>query len=504
MCIDCHGDQGQGLSDEWRLTFALEYHNCWESGCHGSDFDENSFEIPQTGAPAIAGSIYQSRFSNAFELKTYILNSMPLSPPDSLTSEQAWDLTAFVLSLNKRDLTGLKLTDVNASAIPTNLDVNIPKSIFPGVFVLCVALLLVGVRITARGKLSDEKKMGGAKRPSFYHHLHPPYIPAAQSRFRYTLGTGGIAVFLSLILLITGLLEMYYYVPTSDQAAESIQTMTTLIPFGDLIRNLHYWSAQFLVIVMTVHLSRVVLTGAYAPPRRFNYLLGIGLFVTILLLNFTGYVLRWDEGIRWALVVGTNLVKTIPWIGEGIYQFLIGGAEPSSATVTRFYAWHVFGLTLMVGILILWHIFRVRRDGGIAAPAREKPLKIQRISRFELVRREVLVMVIVSAFLLLFSLIMTAPIEAPLSTNGMSGDSQAPWFFLWIQQLLRLGDPFLWGVLVPVLVIFVLGLVPYVLPNARDEELGKWWPRGNRWAQILTSSIIIMILVLTVWGVIVN
>jgi mono/diheme cytochrome c family protein len=100
MCVDCHGDQGQGLSDEWRLTFPTEFQECWESGCHGSDFVENSFEIPQTGAPAIAGSNYQFRFSNAFELKTYILDKMPLSPPDSLTSEQAWDLTAFVLSLN--------------------------------------------------------------------------------------------------------------------------------------------------------------------------------------------------------------------------------------------------------------------------------------------------------------------------------------------------------------------------------------------------------------------
>jgi quinol-cytochrome oxidoreductase complex cytochrome b subunit len=297
---------------------------------------------------------------------------------------------------------------------------------------------------------------------------------------------------------------MYYYVPASDQAAESIQTMTTLVPYGDLIRNLHYWSAQFLVIVMSIHLLRVVLTGAYAPPRRFNYLLGIGLLVTILLLNFTGYVLRWDEGIRWALVVGTNLVKTIPWIGEGLYQFLIGGAEPATATVTRFYAWHVFGLTLIVGILITWHIFRLRRDGGIAAPAREKSLKTQRISRFELVRSEVQVMVIVTVLLLVLSLILAAPIEAPLSTNGMSGDSQAPWFFLWIQQLLKLGNPFLWGVVVPVFVVFVLGLAPYFLPNAKDEELGRWWPRGNRWAQILTLSILLMILVLTVWGAIAN
>ena len=81
------------------------------------------------------------------------------------------------------------------------------------------------------------------------------------------------------------------------------------------MRNLHYWAAQFLVIVALVHLLRVIFTGAYAPPRRFNYLLGMGLLVLAVLLDFTGYVLRWDEGIRWALVAGTNLVKSIPLIG---------------------------------------------------------------------------------------------------------------------------------------------------------------------------------------------
>ena len=145
---------------------------------------------------------------------------------------------------------------------------------------------------------------------------------------------------------------MYYYVPTPGQAAISVETITTLVPFGNLIRNLHYWSAQFLVIVMTIHLLRVTLTGAYAPPRRFNHLLGVGLLVFILLLNFTGYVLRWDEGIHWALVVGANLLKTIPWIGDGLYQFVIGGSEPGAATLIRFYAWHIFGLTLGAVILM--------------------------------------------------------------------------------------------------------------------------------------------------------
>ncbi len=88
------------------------------------------------------------------------------------------------------------------------------------------------------------------------------------------------------------------------------------MPYGGLIRNLHYWGAQALVLVLFIHLLRITLTGAYKKPRRFNYLLGLALLVLTLALDFTGYILRWDQGTSWALVVGTNLIKTIPGIGN--------------------------------------------------------------------------------------------------------------------------------------------------------------------------------------------
>jgi len=302
-------------------------------------------------------------------------------------------------------------------------------------------------------------------------------------------------------LLVTGLLEMYYYIPTPAQAAASVQTITTLVPFGSLVRNLHFWSAQFLVVLVTVHLLRVALTGACAPPRRFNYLLGLSLFVLVLLLDFTGYMLRWDEGIRWALVVGTNLLKTIPGVGQGLYQFIIGGSEPGAATLIRFYAWHIFGLALITVILVVWHVFRVRRDGGIAVPPPVLRQEKSRITRFDLLRREVLAIIIACVVLLIFSLIVPAPIDQPISGgNALSGDSRAPWFFLWIQQLLKLGNPFVWGVLTPLMVVIILGLLPYILPNAKKEELGRWFPAGNRVMQVLIVWIIFAIFLLTIWG----
>jgi quinol-cytochrome oxidoreductase complex cytochrome b subunit len=335
-------------------------------------------------------------------------------------------------------------------------------------------------------------------RPNFLHHLHPPTIPARQARLRYTLAAGGLALFLSLVLLVTGLLEMFYYIPTPDQAANSIQTLTFLVPFGGLVRNLHYWSAQFLLVVTLVHLLRVVFTGAYAPPRRFNYLLGLGLLVLVVLLDFSGYVLRWDEGIRWALVTGTNLVKFIPLIGNELYSILVGGTQPGPATLIRFYGWHIFGLTLAAGLLTGWHIFRVRRDGGIAVPP--PPLRVDqlRITRFELVRREVLAMLMATTALLLLSTFAPAPLAAPITSTSPTLEAvRAPWFFLWVQQMLRLGNPFFWGVVIPLAFLVLLSLIPYLFPPPAKSDLGRWFPKSNRLAQGLAIIILISMIALT-------
>lgn len=338
-------------------------------------------------------------------------------------------------------------------------------------------------------------------RPSFFHHLHPPTIPAAQSRWRYTLGAGGTAIFLVVILLVTGALEMFYYIPTPDQAALSIQTITYFVPFGGLLRNLHFWAAQLFIVVSAIHLVRVIFTGAYIPSRRFNYLLGLALFVISILLNFTGYILRWDQGIQWALVVGTNLIKTIPFIGDSLYRALIGGVQPGSATLIRFYAWHIFGLMLPASFLIGWHAFRVRRDGGIALPPPKLRADPERISRFELVRREILAMVFTGLALLIFSIFTPAPIASPIvEMTTLTGEVRAPWFFLWVQQMLKWGDPFFWGVLIPSVILVVLIFIPYVFPKPIESELGRWFPKSNRLAQITLAAIALAVIILTLFS----
>jgi len=336
-------------------------------------------------------------------------------------------------------------------------------------------------------------------RPSFFHHLHPPTIPAAQSRWRYTLGAGGTAVFLMLILGVTGVLELFYYIPNPEEAAQSVQTITYLVPFGWLIRNLHYWAAQLLLVVSAIHLLRVIFTAAYSFPRRFNYLLGLGLFVLSILLDFTGYILRWDVDICYPLMTGTNLLKTIPLIGDSLYRIATGGGEACSTALLRFYIWHIFGLTIVAFILIVWHAFRVRRDGGIAVPPPKLRTDTARLSRNELVKREVLAMFIVSIVLILLSSFFPAPI-APAMTEGVdiTGEARAPWFFLWVQQMLKWGDPLIFGVLIPLGVLVVLALIPYIFPKPNDAEIGSWFPRSNRLAQVAAGVISIIVIGLTI------
>jgi quinol-cytochrome oxidoreductase complex cytochrome b subunit len=338
-----------------------------------------------------------------------------------------------------------------------------------------------------------------AMRNTFFHHLHPPTIPAAQARWRYTLGAGGTAIFLMLILGATGILEMFYYAPNPNDAALSVQTISYHIPFGGLIRNLHYWAGQFLMVVSAVHLLRIVFTGAYTKPRRFNYLLGLALFVILVLLNFTGYILRWDQDICWALVAGTNLLTTIPVIGDFLYRIAVGGGDACSHALLRFYTWHIFGLAMLAVILGVWHAFRVRRDGGIAIPpAPSRPDK-QRISRNELVFREILGMLYIGTALILLASFVPAPIAAAITGKPtVPVEASAPWFFLWVQQMLGWGNPFFWGVLVPLLILLILALIPYVFPQPAESEQGRWLPRSNRLAQIALSMIALLVIVLSV------
>jgi quinol-cytochrome oxidoreductase complex cytochrome b subunit len=331
------------------------------------------------------------------------------------------------------------------------------------------------------------------KRPNFFYHLHPPTLPAREARFGYTFGLGGISLLLFLVLGVTGVLEMFIYLPTPAGAAESVRQITYLAPFGWLLRNMHYWAGQMMVGTVILHMARVVLSGGY-KGRRFNWLIGMALLALTLLLDFTGYVLRWDQDTAWALVTGTNLVNAIPGIGPVLYRVLVGGQAVGQATLLRFYAWHVIGLALVAAALSGWHSFRVRRDGGIS-----HRVPTPRVGREQLVRTESIAALLTLAALVGISIFANAPLGPAADLSVPAAEARAPWFFLWIQELLRSASPFLAGVLAPFAVFTLLSVLPYTFDRGQTG-VGEWFNRPGRLAQSVFLAIAIVVISLTARG----
>jgi quinol-cytochrome oxidoreductase complex cytochrome b subunit len=199
-------------------------------------------------------------------------------------------------------------------------------------------------------------------------HLHPTRVHRTHVKITHTYCLGGLSFFLFLGLTITGVLLMFYYVPSVDRAYQDMQALQTDVRFGMLMRNTHRWMAHGMVITVLLHMMRVFYTGAYKPPREFNWVVGVVLLVLTLLLSFTGYLLPWDELAFWAITVGTNMIGSDPILGETNHFVLVGGFEVGQNALIRFYTLHVVGLPLLAAIFMAVHFWRIRRDGGLARP----------------------------------------------------------------------------------------------------------------------------------------
>ena len=199
-------------------------------------------------------------------------------------------------------------------------------------------------------------------------HLHPTRIHRTHVKITHTFCLGGLSFFLFLGLTITGTLLMFYYVPSIERAYQDVLALETDVRFGMLMRNMHRWMAHGMVLTVLMHMMRVFYTGAYKPPREFNWVVGVVLLVLTLLLSFTGYLLPWDQLAIWAITVGTNMVGSAPLLGEPNRFVLVGGFQVGANALIRFYTLHVVGLPLMAAVFMMVHFWRIRRDGGLAKP----------------------------------------------------------------------------------------------------------------------------------------
>jgi quinol-cytochrome oxidoreductase complex cytochrome b subunit len=194
-------------------------------------------------------------------------------------------------------------------------------------------------------------------------HLHPTTIRRASLKVTYTFCLGGLSFFFFLVLTVSGVLLMFYYVPSVTQAYQNIKDLETVVFAGQFLRNMHRWGAHAMVICVFLHMCRVFYTRAYRPPREFNWVIGVLLLVVTFLLSFSGYLLPWDQLAFWAVTVGANIAKVTPFVGPQAQFLLIGGYEIGQNALIRFYTLHVIALPLICAVLITVHFWRVRKDG---------------------------------------------------------------------------------------------------------------------------------------------
>jgi quinol-cytochrome oxidoreductase complex cytochrome b subunit len=215
---------------------------------------------------------------------------------------------------------------------------------------------------------ADERSRAYGVMNNVFLHLHPVRVRQHAVKFAYTFCLGGLSFFLFLVLTVTGVYLMFFYVPHELSAYDDILTIQAFVPFGQLTRNIHRWAAHLMVFFVFLHMMRVFYHGAYKPPREFNWVIGVLLLFFTIALSFTGYLLPWDQIAFWAVTIGNELASWTPIFSRPAQLLVFGGVEVSQNTLLRFYVLHVILLPLVAAVLLAVHFWRIRKDGGISGP----------------------------------------------------------------------------------------------------------------------------------------
>jgi len=182
----------------------------------------------------------------------------------------------------------------------------------------------------------------------------------------YTLGSASL--FLFVMQAVTGIFLAVYYVPSPENAYNSIQYIMNEVAFGWLIRGIHHWGATLMVVFVFLHMLRTFFFAAYKFPREITWLTGVILLLATLGMGFTGYLLPWNQRSYWATTVGTEIAGTVPLIGDFIMRVLRGGTDLSGVTLARFFAVHIWFIPAIIVALIGVHLYLVIRIGITSVP----------------------------------------------------------------------------------------------------------------------------------------
>jgi quinol-cytochrome oxidoreductase complex cytochrome b subunit len=346
---------------------------------------------------------------------------------------------------------------------------------------------------------ADDRSRMRAVANNLILHLHPTKVPAPALRWSYTWGLGGISATLAALLAITGVLLMFRYDASVERAYTSIQFLETQVFFGSLVRAIHHWSANLLVVTAFLHLLRVFYTAGFKSGRATNWLVGIFLLLLVVAFNFTGYLLPWDQLAYWAVTVGTSLLSYIPAAGGIISNFLLAGPEVGQGALRNFYAIHVAVLPALLLLLMSYHFWKVRKDGGISQPnpATEKNNRPkQRIERLttipHLVQREFVAAAVLIAVVALWAMVVPAPQEELANPSHPPNPAKAAWYFMGLQELLLHMHP-LAAMVLPGVILLAMILLPYW--DKDDTDIGLYFRSTS--GKLMALAGVLLALVMT-------
>ncbi len=323
-------------------------------------------------------------------------------------------------------------------------------------------------------------------------HLHPKKVNSQAIKFNRTFGLGGIAALLFVILFISGMLLRFAYVPSVKGAYDSIIELQNEVIFGQLLRNLHYWSGMLLVVVSFLHVIRVFYSQSIYYERRKNWLYGLLMMFIVVFSNFTGYLLPWDQLAFWAVTIMTNMLSYIPFVGDSLADLVRGGNEVTETTLLRFYHFHTGLLPLIMVFLMSIHFWLVRKSKGVTVQNCEEKTMLD--THPNLVYKEVVVALIVIVALLLFSMVIDAPLQEKANPLISPNPSKAPWYFMGFQELLLHIHPGFGIFVIPVLVTVFFIYIPFI--NYPELNVGKWF--NSEQGKKITIITVIYAVILTI------
>ncbi|MFQ5810677.1 MAG: cytochrome bc complex cytochrome b subunit, partial [Armatimonadota bacterium] len=325
-------------------------------------------------------------------------------------------------------------------------------------------------------------------------------VPVHRHSVWYYLG--GMTLFLFVVQVVTGILLLFYYRPSADEAYESVQFLMAEVEFGWLIRSIHSWAANLMIFTVFLHLFSVMLLKAYRPPRELTWLSGVALLVIALGFGFTGYLLPWNQLAYFATRVGTEIMAALPILGSFLGRLLRGGEDVTGATLTRFYAIHVAVLPALAVLLLGLHLYLVQKQGMSVPPTVERQAGGNRVMPFfpNFLLRDLVGWL--SALAILAALAAYFPTEL-----GEKADPFAPapvgikpeWYFVFMFQTLKYLPSHILGIegeVVGVVGFALAGLFLLLIPfldrrTARGEpsRLFTWIGLGTILYMILLTSL---------------